>query len=214
MKYNKWMITKEKEVKIDENEIREYFIEIEKLLGKKKMKKLAYGKVKIVKTLGKFNAMYNREKDIIEVCNKVIKKKDYGTLIHELGHRYFFTADNSTLRYDVFRKYYNLTLKENEIKIGSIIFDRFYHLSFKVLSQTKKKIKLKHKKGIMNINKNYLLTDFYQIVGKPYDKDSSYFSTLYSLTNSLEMFAELFSYWVIGKIKNPAKKWFERLIKS
>jgi hypothetical protein len=227
MKYDNWEITG----RISKQKIVKYFSVIKKYLLRKgkDFEFLLEGKIKIVKKIPNQPsdiAGYCYKSGLIAITRDVVEENDYNLFLHELGHLFWSYLYASQER-KIERKYNQLMKKAKEeakkIKLKKGDF---------LIRSGKRNVKCKGKIEVISYKNNTLrfyknnkmkiwritkriefISDEILFKGKKVKKEVS-FPTMYSTTNYYEFFCEMFSLWVMGKLKKENKKWFESLIKS
>lgn len=228
-KHGKWKIRYEKDGRTNKEKIVKFFDDLTSKLKAKGLGKLCYGDVLMVRKMprGLF-ADYEERLDSIRLKASLSNtQEELRNAIHELGHRYLAKFASKKLKQEVNHRFDTLgdvTLDKLGIEKGDIIIE---HKSpkkerkFKVLLEKGDKVYVlcleswakKEVEEFFGIDVNVLASDSFSIEGKKkktFD-DSSFMISSYGLVDEEEFFCELFSYWVLNKLKGEAKDWFDNL---
>jgi len=196
---------------------------------------LCYGKILLLKKLkGSVLADYNYASDDIRLKASARSSKEQETFIHELGHRWFMKKSSKGQQIEIRRKWDGiasrwLTYEDLGIEDGDVIVkkgksdkdDKRYKVLDAGSGVTQEGIveRLEPASERMlgkqyKIKAKVLLTDNFSIEGKRI-KDVGYQDfvvSVYALKDPEEFFSELFSNWVMNKLKGDAKEWMDELI--
>lgn len=218
-KYKKWDIELFKGVKIDKEKIIQLLDLVESKLSSKGFSNLCYGKVVFVRTMtGRTLADYLHTSDLMRI--KTFKRLDnemIKTIIHELGHRLYYKFGIDKRK--VYNEFFDSKMKEDgtfkmikgeRVKINKVEFvveedlrDSFIAKPFQLdkedLSKFQTTFKIKKVPEIEFLDREVKI-------------EKNYFPTSYSETKDTEWFAELFAFYVLGKLKEPALSLFRSLI--
>ena len=226
--HHKWQVIIHEKAKVSSDEVKDTLDGIERKLGHFK-NQLAYGKVVVLNTIkGSALANYQPKSDLIQLRAKALGKRDFiQEILHELGHRNWYKSLDSETQKQIRTKFMILSMggvtsKEMGLEIGTIIsvedvgeeyevVDIGYpYTSIQILSvKNKRREKQVGKRG--KIKNTVLASGSFQWEGKKEVKRSGYFFTSHSMKNVEEMYAEMFSQWLLGNLSGEAKEWFEEL---
>ena len=227
-----WNLIVEADAKVDKDDIEKMVVKINRLLKSKGMSRLIYGHIHVMKTLtSNVGADYSEQRDSIRIRAKNIKgidNKFIKNFIHEIGHREWYKFLGRNERNEVNKKFRNTktpSYDELNIEAGDILYYSKAKETYEVkqkewnriivkLINVESKRKQKSVGKLFGIKKDVLATGELEVLGKE-RKDTeyeSYFPTTYARKNVEEMFAEIFAYWVMNKLKEPAKSWLADLL--
>jgi hypothetical protein len=221
MKINNWDIQGKEEILKDESIYVSLFCCMENKLRNKGLERIANGKIKIVNRKSrnkKVLGSYNPKKDLITLStlSRHNITKEY-VLLHEIGYRYFKKIKNKTTiesindKYQSMANYVNLCLGDINIMESDMIIDKLTGKEYKIISE---EAILDKNGNVYELTEDMVKTDMYIGEDDFCKEGRSYFPTIYSLTNKNKFFAELFAYWIMDKLSEPAKSWFEGLIRQ
>ncbi len=214
-KHNKWIFRWETKTKFDVEGLTKIIDEVEERLRSKGFDNLAYGELSITGSLGSKYADYLPESDYVRVSSKSINVgQGIHSFIHELGHRLWYKFLDIDKKREVDNKYRNLMKDKIDINKGDTVIEKSTGKEYEVEGVFGNSLSVKNDEGkifitkIDNINKGFL-----EIKGKEKSDSDLYFSRDYSKKNTEEFFADSFMIYIMDEIKEPAKSWFEGIIK-
>lgn len=177
-------------------------------LKSSKFSQVLYGDIQIVGNISKSNtlAWYNfKEDDVFIRPETKFGPANVRSLIHELGHRFWFKFTTSSVQGTWNRHYENLRYSSGAVQMpkpGEVLD----------LAITGKKEPSVVKE--ITYDKVILTNGYYIPLKKLREllQARASFPTVYSSTSPAEYFADAFALYVLGKLDSPFKEHFERIV--
>jgi hypothetical protein len=189
-------------------------------------KKVLYGDVYVVGQLRKSQtwAWYAIAQD--EVYLRNLAKKgvdDLASLIHELGHRYWFKFATADQKRNISALYSKLQSEANrvtvpDLKVGEVLPVKVVGLEppLVITEVTPTSYMLRPKKTTLKTPPGYahsVRINVVQSILKQRAATGKLFPSRYSMTSDMEFFAECFSFYILGKMSAGLVSQFEKALK-
>jgi len=218
LKFKNWRIIL-KDGLYDNSETIELLEEVERYC--RRFKKLCYGIVEVKKSMpANVLADYSVNTDALRVKYKRASNEFVLTFLHELGHRYWYKfADNEQKR-EVRQKYFELMGKGRPFFKAGDVIELNSSMVIKVVADNKPSVRAeilatpprvrKLKEGMLvtfpTLPREYVRT----INGEEIQNEG--LPSAYSRKSVEEFFAEVFSFYLTGKLSKEIKSWFDSIL--
>ena len=217
-KFNNWRIIM-KDGSFDSAEIIELLKDVERYCGK--FRKVCYGIVEVKKTLpSRILADYVPSLDSLRVKYQRVSNDFILSFLHELGHRYWFKFADDSFRREVYKKFMILSnsgrpaFKEDDIlefdskMIVKVIEDMGNKVRAEMLTPPPRTRRFAPGVKVTFTNLNY--ESIRTINGR--EVSDGVFPSAYSRKSVEEFFAEVFSFYLTGKLSKEIKSWFDSIL--